>query len=44
MVLVLYISSDDALYNFIHMLYMTLRVILIQDFQFSNFQRGSYGP
>ena len=38
MVLVLCISSDDALYNFIYMLYITLTVI--QDFQYSNFQRG----
>ena len=41
MVLVLCISSDDALYNlynFIYMLYITLRVI--QDFQYSNSQRG----
>ena len=38
MVLDLCISSDDALYNFIYMLYITLRVI--QDFQYSNFQRG----
>ena len=38
MVLVLCISSNDALYNFICMLYITLRVI--QDFQYSNFQRA----
>ena len=37
MVLVLCISSDDTLYNFIYMLCITLRVI--QDFQYSNFQR-----
>ena len=38
MVLDLCISSDDALYNFIYMLDITLRVI--QDFHYSNFQRG----
>ena len=32
MVLVLCISSDDALYKFINMRYITLRVI--QDFQY----------
>ena len=38
MVLVPCISSDDALLNFIYVLYITLRVI--QDFKYSNFQRG----
>ena len=38
MALVLCISSNDDLYNFINVLYITLRVI--QDFQYSNFQRG----
>ena len=38
MVLVLCISSDDALYNFMNMLYIILRVI--QDFKYSYFQRG----